>query len=88
MSYRTGLFYVIEGFLDILLPADDKHQELNTRPAPQRPHSKPQQPNGSAHPDDKSRKPLFTVKPGGIAGYLSESLSFIAIYMCHSSSDV
>ena len=74
MLHRTGLFYVIEGFLDILLPVDDKQQEFSTRPAPQRPHPKPHQSNGSAHPDEKSRKPLFTVKPGGIAGYLSKSI--------------
>lgn len=72
---RSGLFYVIEGFLDILLPSDVK-EELNMRPAPQRP--KTRQPSGSSAPHptaepqggDKSRKPLFTVKPGGIAGYL------------------
>jgi hypothetical protein len=58
-----GLFYVIEGFLDILLPT-----------------------NGSQIPglsdgmtgsrnDKVQEKLLFTVKPGGIAGYLCKKLS-------------
>jgi hypothetical protein len=58
-----GLFYVIEGFLDILLPT-----------------------NGSQIPglsdgmtgsrnDKVQEKLLFTVKPGGIAGYLCKTLS-------------
>ncbi|THH33139.1 hypothetical protein EUX98_g1035 [Antrodiella citrinella] len=73
---NSGLFYVIEGFLDILLPSDVK--EPAPRPQPQRANAKPRPPKDTTTPKasehqykDKSRKPLFTVKSGGIAGYLS-----------------
>ncbi|KIK70532.1 hypothetical protein GYMLUDRAFT_32561 [Collybiopsis luxurians FD-317 M1] len=65
---NTGLFYVIEGFLDILLPAEtnsERHDNaLNT----------PRQRQSS------DQKLLFTVKPGGIAGYLA-SLTHTASYV-------
>ncbi|KAG6851376.1 hypothetical protein H0H93_005774 [Arthromyces matolae] len=59
----AGLFYVIEGLLDILLPS--------TTPSESVPSSRPQgnflsgQRGGNVQ-----QKLLFTVKPGGIAGYL------------------
>lgn len=60
-----GLFYVIEGFLDILLPIEEKSASM------------PTQSKGSEHRsarfEDKDHKLLFTVKPGGIAGYLGMS---------------
>ncbi|KAI0828902.1 patatin-domain-containing protein [Trametes gibbosa] len=72
---NTGLFYVIDGFLDMILPveghgneADKAKKQESTREADQRQNK------------DKSQKPLFTVKPGGIAGYLS-SLCQTASYV-------
>lgn len=64
----SGLFYVIEGFLEILLPVEEKdnRSEHNKSPSLIGPHAEPSYPR-----DEKSRsKLLFTVKPGGIAGYL------------------
>lgn len=71
---KIGLYYVIEGFLDILLPMEAQC------PIPLASQSKT---SGSdtdsifTHDQTKSdsgrretRKLLFTVKPGGIAGYL------------------
>ncbi|KIJ66403.1 hypothetical protein HYDPIDRAFT_109426 [Hydnomerulius pinastri MD-312] len=77
---NTGLYYVIEGFLDIILPAETQTA------APQAPlqskssgsdtdsmftydHTKPD--SGK----QENRKLLFTVKPGGIAGYLASLCS-------------
>jgi len=78
MDY-LGLFYVIEGFLDILLPIKEKSKEeatLQKTPHP-RQESTDSEPwrtpsTGAAKPEQKL---LFTVKPGGIAGYLGQSLS-------------
>lgn len=68
----AGLFYVIEGFLDILLPirksrartsAHSKSSMSDTDPLPAPEHL----------PDThQTHKLLFTVKPGGIAGYLGK----------------
>ncbi|KAF7797182.1 hypothetical protein EIP86_008374 [Pleurotus ostreatoroseus] len=91
---NTGLFYVIEGFLDIHLPAPT-HGNVAQAPV-----GKPSQQNDgrasragpegsffsekytSSRPDPRTSdpKPLFTVKPGGIAGYLS-SLCNTASYV-------
>jgi lysophospholipid hydrolase len=69
-----GLFYVIEGFLDILLPVKENDAPpavpKTTHPLSERMDSEPRR----SAPSPDSRKPeqklLFTVKPGGIAGYL------------------
>ncbi|KAH9897805.1 patatin-domain-containing protein [Cubamyces lactineus] len=96
---NTGLFYVIDGFLDMILPVDE-HLNETDKPKKQdhgyqreRSSSRSEfsfsgQPRG-AQADrpgqgrtnkDRSKKPLFTVKPGGIAGYLS-SLCQTASYV-------
>ncbi|RPD57124.1 patatin-domain-containing protein [Lentinus tigrinus ALCF2SS1-6] len=105
---NTGLFYVIDGFLDMILPAEnassdkekaakqEKAQKPNApqpRPVPNRTWSRSESTftagSRSSHAEgaakarsnkDKSQKPLFTVKPGGIAGYLS-SLCQTASYV-------
>ena len=82
----AGLFYVIEGFLDILLPSDAK-EDPNARAFAQRPHPKPRPTDSTSHSrqptetpqDHNSRKPLFTVKPGGIAGYLGAAIHRTAL---------
>ncbi|KAF9469736.1 hypothetical protein BDZ94DRAFT_1243142 [Collybia nuda] len=66
---NTGLFYVIEGFLDILLPTD--------KPAVHGPSDPMSNTNAK---NIKTQQKLFTVKPGGIAGYLS-SLCNTASYV-------
>lgn len=77
------MFYIIEGFLDIMLPAEDGGSK---RPADVKPQdtasgrtsrqsttqSKPNVNLGGPSPKDYNGKHLFTVKPGGIAGYLCE----------------
>ncbi|KAI8990604.1 patatin-domain-containing protein [Trametes punicea] len=94
---NTGLFYVIDGFLDMILPAEDNSNAANkpkkqedTRQASLlrsdfsfsgRPRSSQAEREAHARSNkDRSQKPLFTVKPGGIAGYLS-SLCQTASYV-------
>jgi lysophospholipid hydrolase len=65
----AGLFYVIEGFLDILLPTHGS-------PAPGSSDAMFGS-TQSVRSDKVQEKLLFTVKPGGIAGYLCEHLSML-----------
>ncbi|KAK7063789.1 lysophospholipase NTE1 [Favolaschia claudopus] len=68
---NTGLFYVIEGVLDILLPEDETPVRKTTGDAP--PSVADAEPWRT--PGVKRKRPrqklLFTAKPGGIAGYLA-----------------
>ncbi|KAL4067299.1 hypothetical protein V8B97DRAFT_1873882 [Scleroderma yunnanense] len=72
---NTGLYYVIEGFLDILLPLDV--------PTTSTSHARPSCSDTDSvftcdHKQEtrqETRKLLFTVKPGGIAGYLASLCS-------------
>jgi hypothetical protein len=78
IAYIQGLYYVVEGFLDILLPADDCRP--NDEPPVMRSASSD---TDSLYATDhkqepkkvQSRKLLFTVKPGGIAGYLGKNIT-------------
>ncbi|THV06596.1 patatin-domain-containing protein [Dendrothele bispora CBS 962.96] len=70
---NTGLFYVIEGFLDILLPEPSSPDGKSSE-------EKPSIGPGSPTRKGSQQKLLFTVKPGGIAGYLAS--------LCHSASYV
>ncbi|KAI9444916.1 patatin-domain-containing protein [Lactarius indigo] len=103
-----GLFFVIEGFLDIVLPTEEQSfPEKEPRAKQSTPTvdslydveamsanedgnissigssketSKPSASSAPRDPSLKGRRPLFTVKPGGIAGYLA-SLSSAASYV-------
>ena len=83
----SGLFYVIDGFLDILLPthkpttneakgkAEPADEEIHaTRPGlgawGASSHSRTSSFNVPGSRTKDTHKPLFTVRPGGIAGYL------------------
>ena len=73
-----GLFYVIEGFLDILLPLTKSSQDQQpipkSTPVPDTHSEFWRNAQGPKDPKDKrlEQKLLFTVKPGGIAGYLGQ----------------
>lgn len=66
-STIIGLFYVIEGFLDILLPV--KEQGKDGPPAFRTSDAEAWRGQGESK---QRQKLLFTVKPGGIAGYLGK----------------
>ncbi|KAJ7610998.1 hypothetical protein FB45DRAFT_329504 [Roridomyces roridus] len=77
---NTGLFYCIQGFLDILLPGDEAHVRKSFEDStPSVADSEPWRTPGVKSDKDKQRL-LFTVKPGGIAGYLAA--------LCNSASYV
>ncbi|KAJ7201315.1 hypothetical protein GGX14DRAFT_552016 [Mycena pura] len=68
---NTGLFYVIEGFLDILLPVDETNVRKSAQNAtPSVADAEPWRTPGAKRGPNR-QKLLFTVKPGGIAGYLA-----------------
>ncbi|KAH9849264.1 patatin-domain-containing protein [Lenzites betulinus] len=95
---NTGLFYVIDGFLDMILPVEGQGSESDKTKKPEAregdrtstrsefpftgkgQNTQTEQPAQERENKDKSQKPLFTVKPGGIAGYLS-SLCQTASYV-------
>lgn len=78
------MFYVIEGFLDVILPVTDlRGADAKAPPQDNIPSGRT---SGRSTLNHESRKPkpqeegkhLFTVKPGGIAGYLGEDISEVA----------
>lgn len=104
-----GLFFVIEGFLDILLPTEERsfsekeprarqttpsvdslydveatptNEDGNISSVGSSKESSRRSASSAPRRDSslKGRRPLFTVKPGGIAGYLA-SLSSAASYV-------
>lgn len=84
---NTGLFYVIEGFLDIFLPLDEapKRSVPTSKADPVLSESEPWRTPGPppfAKGDKAQQKLLFTVKPGGIAGYLGTSFHLTLADRC------
>ncbi|EAU92608.1 hydrolase [Coprinopsis cinerea okayama7 len=83
---NTGLFYVIEGFLDILLPEKDGKEKPRAMKIPTPVEEvvdnddEPWRTPNLNHQKKPQQKLLFTVKPGGIAGYLA-SLCNTASYV-------
>lgn len=84
---NTGLFYVIDGILEISLPADEpSHPKERSRGSGFDTSSARKSSDTSYFREEKGHeprnqsKPLFTVKPGGIAGYLA-SLCNIPSYI-------
>lgn len=79
------MFYVIEGFLDVILPVNDPQSQggPDTKAPLQEniPSGRTSRQSTSNHesrqpkPQEEEGKHLFTVKPGGIAGYLCEGIS-------------
>ena len=74
------MFYVIEGFLDVILPVKDPQSQSgpdmkvpmqeNIPSGRTSRQSTSTQENRQPKPREEEGKHLFTVKPGGIAGYL------------------
>ncbi|BEJ14129.1 hypothetical protein CspHIS471_0313030 [Cutaneotrichosporon sp. HIS471] len=76
----SGLYYVIDGFLDVSIKtavdpwAEDQtvSTQMSKRPfGAAMGHPEPQSPTGWQQPLKKDEEQLFTVKPGGLAGYLA-----------------
>lgn len=80
---NAGMFYVIEGFLDVILPVADlqRHAGPDTKIPSQEtlPPGRMSRQSSFNHEGRQFKPPeegkhLFTVKPGGIAGYLGEGV--------------
>lgn len=101
---NPGLYYVIDGFLDVSIPGDDQDvadgptvngsMHLHTEdllPPLTRASSR----NSSAHGGargakrrTKARKSLFLIKPGGLAGYVGTISSFRSFVDVRAKTDV
>lgn len=67
---NPGLFFVIDGFLDVSISsAGSDSMSIPVDPAPGAMNEK--RPNTPADKPKRAQEYLFTVKPGGIAGYLA-----------------
>ena len=75
------MFYVIEGFLDVILPVTDLQRQSGSDAKTPSQENIPSIRTSTSNHEGKQSKPqeeegkhLFTVKPGGIAGYLCEDV--------------
>ncbi|KAF2500761.1 patatin-domain-containing protein [Lophium mytilinum] len=101
---NPGLYYVIDGFLDVSIPAEDDHSEnniLGTLPATPGmaesdlfagPYANRRPTASRAATSDhlkfKKRKSLFLTKPGGLAGYLGTISSYRSFIDVTAKTDV
>lgn len=97
---NPGLYYVIDGFLDVSIPGDEKDVDGPSaakrsmaqgsdnllpplkRVATNSPHTKAAQKRG------QSRKSLFLIKPGGLAGYVGTISSYRSFVDVRAKTDV
>ena len=94
---NPGLYYVIDGFLDVSIPGDDKDVDDSStrkgqgsesllpplkRAAATSPHTK------AAQKRAQSRKSLFLIKPGGLAGYVGTISSYRSFVDVRAKTDV
>ncbi len=94
---NPGLYYVIDGFLDVSIPGDEKDVDDSSvmkgqsfdnllpplkRVATNSPHTKASQKRA------QSRKSLFLIKPGGLAGYIGTISSYRSFVDVRAKTDV
>ena len=94
---NPGLYYVIDGFLDVSIPGDEKDVDDPStmkgqgsesllpplkRVATNSPRTK------AAHKRAQSRKSLFLIKPGGLAGYVGTISSYRSFVDVRAKTDV
>ncbi|KAI4108476.1 MAG: hypothetical protein L6R37_001080 [Teloschistes peruensis] len=101
---NPGLYYVIDGFLDVSIPGDDldiaDQTPMRTSLDPGQeellpPLTRASSRNSSAHSGSraakkrsKARKSLFLIKPGGLAGYVGTISSFRSFVDVRAKTDV
>lgn len=100
---NPGLYYVIDGFLDVSIPADDKDvnnlssardplgQTSNDLLPPLQRVATNSPRRGGKSPGRKrtqSRKSLFLIKPGGLAGYVGTISSYRSFVDVRAKTDV
>ncbi|KKA22309.1 Lysophospholipase [Rasamsonia emersonii CBS 393.64] len=100
---NPGLYYVIDGFLDVGVPVDERGEDLvgSSQSGRQQPHEEffpPLRRNAtntsrtSSAADSKrkkqSRRSLYLIKPGGIQGYLGSVASYRSFTDVVAKTDV
>ena len=98
---NPGLYYVIDGFLDVSIPAEHvdtgnshgNNGHLNGTPEQMLPPLRRVATNPAARSPGKSRKPqsrksLFMIKPGGLAGYVGTVSSYRSFVDVRAKTDV
>ena len=88
---NPGLYYVIDGFLDVSIPGDendtrpsnDNTRLSNINTGPSRRGLKP-----TTEKRSRSRKSLFLIKPGGLAGYVGTISSYRSFVDVRAKTDV
>ena len=101
---NPGLYYVIDGFLDVSIPGDDRESDNSTilrssgNPAHDTMHplrrtatnsSRPSIPGGQyGRRKTASRRSLFLIKPGGLAGYVGSISSYRSFVDVRAKTDV
>lgn len=101
---NPGLYYVIDGFLDVSIPGDDQDiaDKLTMNGSSHKsteellpPLTRVSSRNSSAHGGargakkrTKARKSLFLIKPGGLAGYVGTISSFRSFVDVRAKTDV
>lgn len=101
---NPGLYYVIDGFLDVSIPGDDRESDNSTiigsggnapdsaihplkRTATN--SSRPSIPSGHhTRRKTSSRRSLFMIKPGGLAGYVGTISSYRSFVDVRAKTDV
>ncbi|KIX07221.1 uncharacterized protein Z518_01874 [Rhinocladiella mackenziei CBS 650.93] len=105
---NPGLYYVIDGFLDVSIPVEEKEEKnvssssserknprdeplpraRRTKTATSRASSTPGVPGQPKDGRRMVQKPLFLVKPGGIAGYVGTLSSYRSFTDVTAKTDV
>lgn len=101
---NPGVYYVIDGFLDVSIPVEDKERQRSANGVPIRPHQEKRMPAlrrtktgqsrtasvpGFSHEQkNQVQKSLFLVKPGGVAGYIGTLSSYRSLTDVTAKTDV
>ena len=98
---NPGLYYVIDGFLDVSMPVEhDKEASLSSMneylngqqesmlPPLKRVATNPRVKSPSRQRKPDSRKSLFMIKPGGLAGYIGTVSSYRSFVDVRAKTDV
>ncbi|KAG0151664.1 hypothetical protein CROQUDRAFT_667702 [Cronartium quercuum f. sp. fusiforme G11] len=88
---HAGLYYVIDGFLDVFMDSNnennDKEQQTTTNKKTNKRKSFIPSPLSTEN-DEKGPIKLFSIKPGGIAGYLASISGFTSYVDIRAKTDV
>ncbi|CAD6585748.1 MAG: phosphatidylcholine and lysophosphatidylcholine phospholipase [Alectoria sarmentosa] len=97
---NPGLYYVIDGFLDVSIPGDEKdvddpsalkrsmEQSYETLLHPLKKATTNSPRTKTAQKRGQSRKSLFMIKPGGLAGYVGTISSYRSFVDVRAKTDV